>query len=390
MKHHYKIASYSLIFLFCILCISNGFAQLTLSNGKHVLEIGGTATVFYNYRLMKPAFSSDSKQKNRFEMRDAQIQLEGRWGKSFEYQLQCDFADIFSGNNDPENPGLMDAYATYNAPFPLSITAGYTKVPYGRANMVPFVYSPFFQRAEIVRGNFFSRRDAGFSLSTSLWKSRINIWAGVYSGMGELVMKGNNDRLGRFEYIGRVDFSYPVKNRWTDVDLNNLPLPVATVGFNARYADKGYTYNDGDGYNQKVVDGRKITYGGDISIKYKGISLQAEIHQSNITPNDTSRLEGFKTTFFRSGGYYVQASYYERHIRSVFSVRYDELNISDLISGYGRRITAGYVFLLKGWNAALRLNYTHVLNDEEYAHPSVDEPIKWRGQLRVGVQYLFR
>jgi hypothetical protein len=373
-----------------MLCFHYSAAQLTLSNGKHVLEISGTASVFYNHRILKPAFSGDSRQKNRFELRDAQIQLEGRWGKSFEYELQCDLADLFSGNNDPENPGLMDAYVTYKAPISLNFTAGYTKVPYSRANLVPFIYSPYFQRAEIVRGNFFSRRDAGFSLSTSLWKDRINLWAGVYSGMGEIVLKGNNDKFGRFEYIGRVDVSYPVKNRWTDIDVSHLPLPSATVGFNARYANKGYTFTDGDGYNQKVIDGRKITYGGDISIKFKGISIQAEIHQNHITPNDSLRLQGFKTNFFRSGGYYVQASYYEKHIRSVFSVRYDELNISDLIAGYGRRLTAGYVFLLKGWNAALRANYTHVINDEEYAHPSVDEVIKWRGQFRVGIQYLFR
>ncbi|MCS6819575.1 MAG: porin [Chitinophagales bacterium] len=388
MKANNKL--FFFVCLFTMFSCELAWAQLTIGNGLHVLEISGTASVFFNHRFMKPAFANDSKQKNRFELRDAQIQLEGRLGKNFEYELQCDFADLFSSNNDPENPGLMDAYFMYKLPIPLNITAGYTKVPYGRANMVPFIYSPYFQRAELVRGNFFSRRDAGISLSSSVWKDRINVWLGMYSGMGELVLKGNNDRFGRFEYIGRIDVSYPVKNRWTDIDVHHLPLPTATVGFNARYADKGFTFTDGDGYNQKVVDGRKITYGGDISFKYRGFSVQAEIHQSNIRPNDTLRLEGFRTSYFRSGGYYIQASYYERHIRSVFSIRFDELNISDLIGGYGRRITAGYVFLLRGWNTALRINYTHVLNDEEYAHPSVDEVIKWRGQIRAGVQYLFR
>ncbi len=338
---------------------------------------------------MKEPFKDD-KRKNRFELRDAQLQLEGRWGKSFEYELQCDFVDLFANTSDPENPGLMDAYVVYKSPVNLDIWAGYGKVIYSRANMVPFVYSPFFQRAEIVRGNIFGRRDVGISATYTVWKQLINISAGVYSGMGELILKGNNDRLGRFEYVGRVDFSYPVRNRWTDIDVNHSPLPSFCIGGNVRYADKGFTYTDPDGYKLKVVDGEKITYGGDISFKYKGFSAQAELHQVRVTPRDTLRLEGFNTNYFRSGGFYVQASYYEKHIRSVFSIRYDELNISDLISGYGRRITGGYVFLLKGWNAALKINYTHVLNDEEYVHPRVDEEIKWTGQLRIGVQYLFR
>ena len=66
--------------------------QLTLSNGHHVLEITGSATTYYNNRFLKST-QTDHK-KNRFKLRDAQIQLEGRIGDDYEYELQFDLVDL--------------------------------------------------------------------------------------------------------------------------------------------------------------------------------------------------------------------------------------------------------------------------------------------------------
>ncbi len=371
MKNSLSIA------LLLILCTRLA-AQLSITNGQHSLEVSGMASAFFKYRIMQPAYKDD-KANNLFELRDAQLQLEGRYSNFLEYELQADFADLFNGLNDPENPGLMDAYVKYNVPKALSIQAGFTKIPYGRANMVPFLYSPFIQRAEIARGQVFGSRDVGLTLSYTAWKQLVNIYAGVYSGQAEQILKGSNDRSGSFEYVGRVDFSYPVKNRYVDADLTNSPIPSFSVGANGRYVKRKTTLYDT--YALKVVAGDKITYGFDVSFKYRGLALQMEWHQLHVTPTDTSRLYGYRTNYFKTTGYYAQISYYNKTIRSLFALRFDELNQTDLLPGYGRRLTVAYGFLLKGFNQMLKFNYTRTLSEE--ITPQTDQS-KWLNQFKIG------
>jgi len=94
---------------------------------------------------------------------------------------------LASGSNiiDGENPGLMDAYVKYKGLKFIDIQVGYGKTPYSRNSLVPFFLSPYWQRAQITRGDIFSRRDIGVTLSQSFWKQRINVYGGIYNGIGE-------------------------------------------------------------------------------------------------------------------------------------------------------------------------------------------------------------
>ena len=62
-------------------------AQVSLTNGVNSLEISGAVSTYYNYRILDSV--STEKDKNRFNLRDAQIQLEGRKGKNWEYELRA-------------------------------------------------------------------------------------------------------------------------------------------------------------------------------------------------------------------------------------------------------------------------------------------------------------
>ena len=90
-------------------------AQVTISNGKHIIEISGSISTYYNNRQLK--FGEEDKNKNRFKLRDAQLDIEGRVGSDYEYNLKLDFADMAANNSgveiDPENPGLMEATIKY-------------------------------------------------------------------------------------------------------------------------------------------------------------------------------------------------------------------------------------------------------------------------------------
>ena len=85
-----RINRYILSLLSLISFASN--AQVTIGNGENSLEISGVLSTYYNYRILENGVNE--KDKNRFNLRDAQIQLEGREGKNWEYKLQIDFADI--------------------------------------------------------------------------------------------------------------------------------------------------------------------------------------------------------------------------------------------------------------------------------------------------------
>src|SRR5690606_4134466 len=115
---------------------------------------------------------NQNKNKDRFKLRDARFFIEGRIGNTYEYKLQADLSSLGATEVDPESPALYDAYITYKGFEPVNITVGYGKLPYSRASMVAFANSPYWQRAEVVRGDLFPRRDVGITLDKSLWKSR--------------------------------------------------------------------------------------------------------------------------------------------------------------------------------------------------------------------------
>ena len=212
--------------LFILLIGGVAQAQISISTGEHNIEISARISTFYNHRFLKEG--ENDRDKNRFRLRDAQLILEGRLKDEWEYEVQVDFADIgsnISGDVDPENPGLMDAFVTYKGLDVFNIKLGYSKLPYSRSSLTPFPYSTYWQRALIARGDIFSRRDVGVTLYKDYWKKRVNAYAGIYTGLGEFSISGDNDASGNLEFIARVDLSYPAPMKYRQVDYIHTPIP---------------------------------------------------------------------------------------------------------------------------------------------------------------------
>jgi hypothetical protein len=375
------------IFFALFACAFTSDAQLSFTNGSNTLEIGGLATTYYNYRFYKPG-QTDFK-KNRFKLRDAQLKLEGRKGTDVEYELQIDFANLF-GNIDPENPPLMDAFVMYKGLGLFDIKAGFQKLPYSRTSLNPFVYSPYFQRAEFARGEIFSRRDIGVTLSQSFWGEKINVYAGIYNGIGEQSLTGNNSIDGNLEYIGRVDVSWPVKSKYRNTDINISPIPMYSLGLNARYTEKGLT--TGSDYSLLTVEGTKTAYGVDFYAQYRGFSILAEAHQMRVTPNDSLRFFGIPDKkYFLAGGVHVEVGKYIKPLKSILSARYENYNLNNLYDGTNERLAFAYAYMIDGWNSTLKIQYSQQLTEEQNATfpEAVTENLNYTGQLRLGWQYRF-
>jgi hypothetical protein len=372
------------------------FAQLTLSNGNHVLEITGSTSTYFNNRNLKPG-ENDFK-KDRFRLRDAQLQLEGRVGNTWEYELQVDFVDLASANAgiiDPENPGLMEAMVNYKGLGFIEIQAGYGKINYSRSSMVPFLFTPYWQRAQVAR-DFFSRRDVGLTLKSDFWNQRVNVYAGVYTGLGENSLQGDNDPSGQLEYAGRVDIAYPSRFRYRDIDDKISPVPMVAVGVNGRYSNKtlaeGRTFpefSQGE-YGMRVINGEKMLYGFDVAVQYMGFSAQFELHQLRGKPLlETDPLfQGYNLQqtngYFKAGGYYTQLNYFSPKLKTIVSIRYEEMDWSDLVPGKSKRISPAIAYQINGFNAMIKAQYFGIIQEDPL------DTLKWEEQFRIGIQFAFK
>ncbi len=367
-------------------CWVAAFTQHTFSHGNHSLEIGGWAGISYTREVSK----DKDKRNNLFALEDARLDLEGYVKQRYEYKLLVKFADLsylFNGSKSIDRTPILDAYVTYLNRY-INVRAGYMKLPYSQASAESAVNMPFLQRAEMARGDVFSRRDAGIMIYRDLWKQRIHLYAGVFTGLGEQSLLGKNDFNGKLEYIGRVEFSYPGNYRDNELDQSDLQPPTFRVGINARYAEKNTFLTGNDDYNIKTIDGKKITYGTDAGFKWHGFSAQFEFNQLHMIPRENSPLANelklYNTTFKRAGGYLVQLNYYIKWISSAIAVRYDEYNPSDLTNGDTRRnISAAYNFFYPKQNLAIKFQYWYRFNQENNNE-------KWaKDRFRFAAQYSF-
>lgn len=370
--------------IFFFISLQFAHAQFSLLKGDNVLELSGILTTTFNYRFYN-ANQTDYK-KNSFGLDYAVFRLDGIYKKDLHYELQFNLAKLSTTTSSTtEDPGsLMDAYFEYSGLSKyVNIKFGFTKLPFGRSSLIPTAESVFLQRPEVSRGDVFSRRDIGIALNKEFWKQRINIIAGIYSGVGEAILNGgDNDPNGKFEYIGRAEFSYPIKFRYREIDEIHVPKPVFGLGGGIRYSEK--TIATGPDYSIRTIDGKKTSYSGDVNVKFKGISFLGEVYRFHMAPNNTGQLLGYPTTYFESAGYTAELNYFFKKHNSVLAFRYDEYNPSDLIKDDNERnISVGYNYLFSGMNSVFKVHYFYRLKRD-------DTKEKWANdQIRIAYQLQF-
>jgi len=392
-----KIIIASVVLLFA----TSIFAQepVKINNGNHTVALTGVFSTYMNWRDYSPGVAS-KPEKNTFRLKDARFGMEGKIGDEYEYKLQLDFANIGNAVIDPSSPALYDASFTYRGWKKIAnVTIGYGRIPYSLSSLIEHEWSPYWTRAEIVKGDCFARRDLGVKLTRSFWKDRIKAYAGVYTGVGEVVLSGTNDPSGSYEYVGRLEVCYPDKMPKEYADTKVRTTPNFALGVNARYTKRnlptgtkflagqvGYLLDDTT-LNFKVINGEKFIYGADFSVEYMGFSAQAEGHLIKgilQNPNDPLLMGLPKTLtngYFKAGGWFTQVNYFSKPIKTIFSVRYDELNANDLVSGITKHLATSVCYQLKGYHSMIRAEFFRNLSQTESINVS-----KWDNQWRIGWQ----
>jgi hypothetical protein len=378
-------------------------SNFTINSENNILQIGGRVSAFYGDRIMKTG--QTNLKHNGFAMKDADLDITGTTKSKFVYEVQVSLLDIVNAavsqnTADAGAPGIKAAYVSYEGKsLPIHIKLGYDKLPYSQGSMSDAYSTPMWSHANLVGGDFFSRRDLGLTLFKSLWQKRVHIYAGIYSGLGENVFEYGNDASGKPEYVGRIDFAYPSRYKYDVIDEDNTPKPVFRVGVNARYTDKtqpaGRSLSadvpDAPGaYGLRIVNGKKLVYGGDISIKYKGISLLFETDMVNMKPVDNADAlyeatsASFNKGVVHAGGFVTGINYNFKKINSVFSVNYENINANDLANGKQEWLYLGYAYKINGFNSVLKIEYYKPMT-EDY----VSNALKYTDQFRIGYQIVF-
>ena len=389
------------------LCMFDSFlasAQHSFSNGNSSLEIGGYIIGFYQFRQpIPPAGTNPDLHKSTFMLDDARLNMKGFTHGMFKYELELNFVDVVglavNGIADIKHAPITEANVVYINPI-VNVKAGYFKVPFSPSSLMDKVPSPFLQRTLVADGDYFCRRDAGILLIKDFWHQRINITAGVVSGMGEAILLGKGDPNGWPEFVARLQLSNAYY-RDEEIDYRNLPKPLFRVGIDARYNKKTQFYGDGpatynnDWMNVKFIDGTKISYGVDAAFMWHGFSAQFEMDQAYMKANQYNystgavnplytQLKQYNTNYFKNGGFLLQANYFNRKLWSVFSFRYSEFNPSDLASNLQQRTaTFAYNMVIPKTNLTIKLHY-------DYRIKQPVTGIKWdNDQFRGGFQYVF-
>jgi hypothetical protein len=385
---------------------SNSAASaFTLSSDANTLQIAGRVSGFYEYRMLKSGITNLSH--NGFAVKDFDLDIFGKTANKFEYEFQVSLVDLVTaaatgnnanGNGNPQNPGFKAAYLQYKG-WPVHIKFGYDKVPYSQGSMSDVYGTPMWSHANLFGGDLFSRRDFGVTLNSQLLKNRINLYAGGYSGLGENFFEYGNDASGKLEFIGRAEFSYPGKMKYNIIDDENSPVPQFRIAVNARYTDKtqpaGHSiYTDAPdapgAYGLRVIDGKRLVYGGDAIIMYRGLSATFEAHMLQLQPTSSTdplfeaTPHSFNNGKVNAGGFVTGLNYNFQKIKSVFSVQYEDFNANDLIKGEQSWLYIAYAYKVSGFNSVLKAEY-YIPTQED----GNSNPLKYTGQLRIGYQLVF-
>lgn len=372
--------------------------KYTLNSDNNILQLGGRVSGYYENRLLKAG--QLSKDKNGWDVKDFDLNLIGKNVNKFVYEIHLSVIDLVRAsatlNEDgPDKSGIKSAYVSYRG-WPVNIKFGFDKLPYSQGSISDVWSTPYWSHADIYTGDLFSRRDFGLTLDYRCMKEKLHFYAGAYSGMGENFFQTGNDASGTFEYIARAEYSYPGKMKYHIIDNEHVEKINFRVAANARYADKHQPAGEVIGadvpgiYGIKVIDGKRLGYGFDAIVKYKGFSAIAEaqfmklqpVSQSNGLYNGTT--EAVNQNHINAGGFVLGANYDYTPWKSTLSLMYEDFNANDLVDGSQKWINIGYAYKISGYQSVFKLHY-YIPTVEDLA----SRPLKYTSMFRIGFQQVF-
>ena len=278
-------------------------------DGKTTVELDGAQLSLSN-RIQIRFTSTDAETEQRigsFRLRRARTSLDGwLYKKELQFELMVDWVDT---------PLLEDLALNWDVSRrrAFQVKVGQFKVPFGRQELTSDTAQQFVDRS-IVAAEFEKGRDQGLQLWGLLGKNRIEYRAGVFNGNGR--GRSVNDNPS-FQYDARVMYQPWGDARYSEGDLESGRRPLLAVAAN-------FETNDA-----RPAATKRTLVGGDVAVKYRGVSLMAEGFRRQLTPAAAAS--------HASNGYHAQLGFFVKPRVLEAALRYASFDPSGRVLGDGRR-----------------------------------------------------
>jgi phosphate-selective porin OprO/OprP len=246
----------------------------------------------------------------------------------------------------------------------LQVRAGQFKTPFGRQELTSDGSLQFVDRS-IVSDEFAKGRDVGVQLWGLLGGSKLEYRVGVFNGAGNNAVANDNTKL---QYVARLTLQPFGDVKYSEVDFESKGRPLFALAAQ-------FESNDAHG----ATDGNDVdrtTFGGDVVLKYGGLSLFAEGFAGRRTPETGERFENL--------GFNVQAGFAFLGRRLELAGRYAQLD-PDTDAGSDLRIERG-IALSYFYNRHVLKLVTDLRQVEDQARPAGE---RTRLEARTQLQFTF-
>ena len=273
-----------------------------LKHSHGYLDIAGRMQVAYNYRFLD---NSQSAEKNRFFLESGRVELQGGLFRDFHYKLSF---DLKSSALKAKEVWLSYCIASW-----LSFKMGQFKVPVSKIYAVSSGKWLFISAPRTI-SSFSPKKDIGLMFSISSPNKLYHFHVGAFTGQG--INISLDDRKGSPLVALRVDIQPLGHLKKGNGDMERTAHFSFEFGLNGSYSEdapeKASLHN---------VDGSKLLYGGDLTIKFKGLFFLAEVLMATFNTNKE----------YHTMGFVIEASYYISPLRLEPAIRFDYLDPSDMI-----------------------------------------------------------
>jgi len=229
-----------------------------------------------------------------------------------------------------------------------------------------------------VVNDFVPGRDIGAMSSLRTVDTRYGLHLGAFTGRGEDV--DEDDHRGSPLLAVRM-VAMPLARVYPAAgDVEQTGRLAVGLGLNAAWSRDGESLEPGD--TAHSIAGDKLLYGGDLTLKYRGFYLTAELLLAAYWPDHG-------VTWY-AGGYLLQASYYIAPLHLEPAVRFDDFNPSDIVPD-DRETSLSFglnAYPRHDHRVKLQVDYTHRLPSGWLTDHAADEG--WaESQLNATVQVGF-
>jgi hypothetical protein len=324
--------------------------------------------------------------QSTFLLRHAELWLQGAAGwRQLEYRLQVDFA---------EPTILKDAFVQWRPRRWLAVRLGRFKLPFGFQRYLRSTYYDFVDRSETMEA-FSLGRDLGLMVIGRPLAGRLQYQLALSNGSGTTAVRNDNLDLSATARVVAAPWG-PLPDSEGDLVGQRRPLLAVGVAGNFNLLPTDLAARSGDPAANVDVDGNgrvdnvAVWQGAiELRVHFRGAALQAELFR---------RLEnlGVAGVDRRSGGQYVQASYFVLPHFLQVAARAERTDLPLYGATSAQRLASGtrvdgqtgaVSAYLRGHACKLQVDYSHLRTTDVIMAGARYSPTSHR--LRAGVQLMF-